>query len=239
MSRDWSVLGTKSDLSPALHDVTGIPEAVLRHEAVLADLSVATRMGFAAGRKTTRPEDRAYSLMGIFDVNMSTLYGEGGERAFRRLQEEITKHSPDTTLFAWGAALAAYRIDTPPSLAHPSHADHRSFLFASSPTNFGILFRRNIRFEPYRFDEPPLLDMNVSPRQCFFRVLLQRSDRFNMLGRGLVGPRRTRPHILHHTLRRSRPHLHHQLEGSHHRSSRLVRGSAPLWLNSESMRTPG
>ncbi len=172
MSRDWSVLGTKFDLSSVLQDVTGIPGAVLKHEAGLADLSIATRMGFAAGRKTTRPEDRAYSLMGIFDVSMPTLYGEGGERAFRRLQEEVMKHSPDTTLFAWGATLATYRIDTPPNLEHPSHADHRSFLFASSPSNFGILFRRNIRFEPYRLDEPPLLGMDVSPRRCFFYSLL-------------------------------------------------------------------
>ena len=46
-------------------------------------------------------EDRAYSLLGIFDINMPTLYGEG-DRAFRRLQEEIMQRVPDQSLFAWG-----------------------------------------------------------------------------------------------------------------------------------------
>ena len=45
-------------------------------------------------------EDRAYSLLGIFDINMPTLYVEG-ERAFRRLQEEILRRIPDQNLFAW------------------------------------------------------------------------------------------------------------------------------------------
>ncbi|OJT06665.1 hypothetical protein TRAPUB_2479, partial [Trametes pubescens] len=61
-------------------------------------------MSWAARRRTTRPEDRAYSLMGIFGVNMATLYGEGAEKAFYRLQEEILRHCPpDQSLFAWGA----------------------------------------------------------------------------------------------------------------------------------------
>jgi hypothetical protein len=42
-------------------------------------------------RDTTREEDKAYSLLGIFDVHMPLLYGEGEKRAFRRLQEEIDK----------------------------------------------------------------------------------------------------------------------------------------------------
>jgi hypothetical protein len=52
-------------------------------------------------RNATRVEDVAYSLLGIFDVNMPLLYGEG-KRAFIRLQEEIMKHSDDQSLFAWG-----------------------------------------------------------------------------------------------------------------------------------------
>lgn len=52
-------------------------------------------------RETTVPEDAAYCLLGLFDVNMPLLYGEGKERAFRRSQEEIIKYSDDHTLFAW------------------------------------------------------------------------------------------------------------------------------------------
>ena len=58
-------------------------------------------MSWAALRETTRPEDIAYCLMGIFDVNMPLLYGEGEKKAFYRLQEEILKISDDQSLLAW------------------------------------------------------------------------------------------------------------------------------------------
>jgi len=58
-------------------------------------------MYWASRRTTTRDEDLAYSLLGIFDVNMPMLYGEGGDKAFLRLQEEIIKISDDHSIFAW------------------------------------------------------------------------------------------------------------------------------------------
>ena len=66
----------------------------------LSDFSIAQRMAWASYRHATRPEDVAYSLMGIFDVNMPMLYGEGN-RAFTRLQEETLRFSDDETIFAW------------------------------------------------------------------------------------------------------------------------------------------
>lgn len=66
----------------------------------MSDLNVSERMSWASNRKTTRAEDIAYCL-GIFDVNMPLLYGEGGPRAFARLQEEIMKRTTDHTIFAW------------------------------------------------------------------------------------------------------------------------------------------
>ena len=57
-------------------------------------------MSWASERSTTRIEDSAYSLMGLFNVFMPMLYGEG-DRAFLRLQEEIMKQSEDYTIFAW------------------------------------------------------------------------------------------------------------------------------------------
>jgi hypothetical protein len=72
-------------------------------ERPLADVPVAVRMSWAATRETTREEDMAYCLLGIFDVNMPMLYGEG-EKAFIRLQEEIIKQSPDMSIFAWKAS---------------------------------------------------------------------------------------------------------------------------------------
>jgi hypothetical protein len=57
-------------------------------------------MSWAANRQTTRAEDRAYSLLGLFGVNIPLLYGEG-DKAFLRLQEEIIRHSNDDSIFAW------------------------------------------------------------------------------------------------------------------------------------------
>jgi hypothetical protein len=56
-------------------------------------------MPWAANRVTTRVEDRAYSLLGIFDVNMPFLYGEG-EKSFIRLQREILQQTDDDSIFA-------------------------------------------------------------------------------------------------------------------------------------------
>ena len=64
-------------------------------------------MSWASKRKTTRVEDQAYSLMGLFNVNMPMLYGEG-KKAFIRLQEEIIKYSADQSIFAWPAMLSDY-----------------------------------------------------------------------------------------------------------------------------------
>jgi len=54
-------------------------------------------MSWASSRQTTRPEDLAYSLLGILGVHMPLLYGEG-KRAFKRLQEEFIKLRNDQTI---------------------------------------------------------------------------------------------------------------------------------------------
>ncbi|KAK3116753.1 hypothetical protein LTR53_002587 [Teratosphaeriaceae sp. CCFEE 6253] len=87
-------------------EITGIDERLLRHEAKIADFLICERMSWAARRKTTRPEDRAYSLLGLFDINMPMLYGEG-PKAFVRLQEEIVRSSSDQSIFAWDTRLFA------------------------------------------------------------------------------------------------------------------------------------
>lgn len=88
---DWTEIGTKLSLQRAIFEATGIPIEVLKTGDV-RDISVAKRMSWASRRETTREEDRAYSLMGLFDINMPMVYGEG-KRAFVRLQEEIMKIS--------------------------------------------------------------------------------------------------------------------------------------------------
>lgn len=100
-AKDWSRCGTKANLHFALSEITGIDEATLTGKRDLREVSVAKRMSWASKRVTTRTEDIAYCLIGIFGVNLPLLYGEG-DRAFVRLQEEIMRSSDDQSLFAWG-----------------------------------------------------------------------------------------------------------------------------------------
>ncbi|KAF5009603.1 hypothetical protein FDECE_4208 [Fusarium decemcellulare] len=99
-NRHWEALGSKGELSQCLTNITGISKDVLLGKCALSSVPVASRMSWAAGRKTSRPEDIAYCLFGIFDVNMPMLYGEG-QKAFLRLQEKICQRVADLTLFAW------------------------------------------------------------------------------------------------------------------------------------------
>ncbi|KAI6013896.1 heterokaryon incompatibility protein-domain-containing protein [Pisolithus marmoratus] len=99
-NKNWMPIGNKQRLAPTLADITGIPREVLTDGMAGKHLSVAQIMSWAAGRKTTRVEDRAYSLMGLFGVMMPMLYGEGN-RAFQRLQLEIIRISNDHSIFAW------------------------------------------------------------------------------------------------------------------------------------------
>lgn len=88
------------DFVPLIHQATGIPVAVLDGREQMQSYSVGQRMSWAAKRKTTREEDQAYCLMGLFEVNMPMLYGEGNA-AFLRLLDEIMKRTDDHSLFAY------------------------------------------------------------------------------------------------------------------------------------------
>ena len=99
LNQKWQEIGTKSSLQRMISEITGIPTNILLG-GDLKGASIAQRMSWASKRETTRVEDLAYCLMGMFGINMPLLYGEG-ERAFTRLQEEIMKVSDDHSLFAW------------------------------------------------------------------------------------------------------------------------------------------
>jgi hypothetical protein len=89
-SREGNRLGDKRSLQQKIHEITGIPAQALQ-ETSLSRFSVDERLSWAQNRQTTRKEDQAYALLGIFDVYMPLLYGEGRENAFIRLQEEIDR----------------------------------------------------------------------------------------------------------------------------------------------------
>ncbi|RYP71847.1 hypothetical protein DL771_004559 [Monosporascus sp. 5C6A] len=102
-AHDWSYLGSKqqsNSFTGLLNAITGVHHDVLSGVLAPADISIASRMRWAAFRKTTRIEDVAYCLLGIFEVNMPLLYGEG-DSAFIRLQEAILLKDDDQSLFAW------------------------------------------------------------------------------------------------------------------------------------------
>ncbi|GAW11899.1 hypothetical protein ANO14919_012520 [Xylariales sp. No.14919] len=98
--KSWPLIGEHDELSERIHAVTGIPKYALPFNGPQLDqyFSVHTRMLWASRRDTSRSEDSAYSLMGLFNVNMPLLYGEGDVAAFERLQDEIIKRTNDQSI---------------------------------------------------------------------------------------------------------------------------------------------
>jgi hypothetical protein len=143
-SADWKILGTRISLCGELSCITGITVDILLNPQLLSTTSVARRMSWAANRKTTRAEDIAYCLMGIFDVNMPLLYGEGSSKAFIRLQEEIIKKTEDQSLFAWQYPTNASEEDD------KDHSENEG-IFAIHP----ITFAKSSDIVPHRRKHAP------------------------------------------------------------------------------------
>ncbi|KAL6918958.1 hypothetical protein FSST1_002984 [Fusarium sambucinum] len=106
--KDWKPIFTRGSMGDLIEDITGIRKLFLFNEYrrggicdMLSTASVAERMSWMTKRETKMPEDLAYCLLGIFDVNMPMIYGEG-HKAFQRLQEEIMNQSDDSSLLSWG-----------------------------------------------------------------------------------------------------------------------------------------
>ena len=108
LSRDWCPIGTKHTLARLLEEATGVSLSILNCERSLESVPISERMSWAASRQTSREEDEAYALLGIFGVHIPTIYGEG-RHAFIRLQEEILKKHPDESIFVWGPCWHASR----------------------------------------------------------------------------------------------------------------------------------
>lgn len=144
---------TSRTLRDAIAKTSGIRKEYLQGKSIYS-ASISMRMSWAAERQATSSEDIAYSLLGIFDVNMPLLYGEGKSKAFRRLQEEIMKISEDETLFAWEGS--EFEMDS-------SSAD----VLASDPKDFS----EAKHLLPYSSDEP-VVPYSMTHRGL--RICLQR-----------------------------------------------------------------
>ncbi|KAL6924011.1 hypothetical protein ACHAP8_007333 [Fusarium lateritium] len=141
----WNYVGRKTDIGSLISDITGIRRHVLEDSSILETVPIANRMSWAAKRKTTRIEDTAYCLLGIFDVNMPMMYGEG-TKAFERLQEEIIKQTTDMSIFAWKAKDESqdYRgilAQSPEEFIHCRHLSQAPSMrcgFETTMTNKGL-----------------------------------------------------------------------------------------------------
>ena len=144
--KHWKEIGSKSALYKQLEKRTKINSSTLLEPAAVNHASISERMSWYVGREVRVPEDTAYCLLGLFGVNMPLLYGEGQERAFQRLQEEIMRYSDDHSLFAWkstnGQAKATGLLAASPEWFHATgQYSHRQDLGNQNPyqmTNKGI-----------------------------------------------------------------------------------------------------
>ncbi|KIY00030.1 uncharacterized protein Z520_04668 [Fonsecaea multimorphosa CBS 102226] len=143
--KSWSFIGTKGSLLDKIAKITAISYEALTHPRSVWTESIAERMSWAASRTTTKDEDGAYCLMGIFDVNMPLLYGEGMTKAFRRLQMQIMVNSGDLSIFAW-------------KIRHPRH-DTRYGPLPSEPC--GVLTSSPKAFLKHRTDTAIVSNDNV------------------------------------------------------------------------------
>jgi hypothetical protein len=89
-SQEGKRLGDKRALERQVHGRTGIAVSALQGTP-LSQFGVDERLPWAENRQTTCEEDEAYSLLGIFNVYMPLIYGEGKEHALLRLREQIDK----------------------------------------------------------------------------------------------------------------------------------------------------
>ncbi|OJT15618.1 Vegetative incompatibility protein HET-E-1 [Trametes pubescens] len=155
LSKDWRMIGTKAGLASVIEDATKINVDVLPHRRQLHTVSVAERMAWASGRETTRVEDEAYCLMGIFGVRLPVIYGEGSQ-AFARLQEVIMRRIRDQSLLAWGIESDSVHCISPKGFwpcmtsvpTDKLRASKTAYLFASSARDF----RRSSGLSPIPLD---------------------------------------------------------------------------------------
>jgi hypothetical protein len=164
---EWHSLGAKSHPSTAksISHATGIPQDVLYKPSSMFQKSIAQRMSWASKREATRSEDVAYSLLGIFKINMPMQYGEG-TLAFNRLQKEILKSSNDQSLFAWGynnrscdeflTVVNSYYEHTSTGIRFYESLEYG--MFAPHPSYFGTC--GNIRFSLAHTSNTPITESN-------------------------------------------------------------------------------
>lgn len=122
--------GYGSNLPKSISEINFIPQDTLLRTADVHRSSVVERVSWVSCRQTTKPENIAYCLMGLFGINMPLLYGERETSAFKWLQMEILKESDDTSIFARATSRDGFDTEI---------AENQAFtLLAGSPTHFRL-----------------------------------------------------------------------------------------------------
>ncbi|KAM0151017.1 hypothetical protein ACHAQE_008675 [Botrytis cinerea] len=153
------LLGDKRSLEHLIHEITGIEISAL-HGQNLSDFSIDERMSWAKNRETKREEDKAYCLLGIFDVHMPLIYGERSKNSFRRLGEEIEKRAKKHTL-----------DDTPAFSAAGPSSTKRSKISHAYDQSSNHLSRLQTPEDPEPVYEYPTHDIDATTRQSIIDQL--------------------------------------------------------------------
>lgn len=151
----WTPMGTKAQLVSHLSVITKIPVRVLEDRDRLPQTSIAQRMSWAAGRSTSRIEDQAYALLGIFGISMPLVYGGEGARAFMRLQEMIIQTSPreDHSLLVWPSEGGGLLAPSPDAFMHGdqivsrAHCLDETFELSNKGLRVTLLARSDVNLE--------------------------------------------------------------------------------------------
>ncbi|KAI8673531.1 HET domain-containing protein [Fusarium keratoplasticum] len=174
----WAEIGTKRSLAAQIAIVTGITSRILCGEDVSTCI-VAERMSWASQRQTTRREDMAYCLMGLFQINMPLLYGEG-DKAFVRLQEEILRQEEDYSILAW----------TPQGIY--GHWDSMGCL-APSPSQFATMIPEKLPLSISSSLETPSLYGNIKSYSHFEGLRAMETKSYECFRKAELNPNITMP----------------------------------------------
>ncbi|KAH8800328.1 heterokaryon incompatibility protein-domain-containing protein [Xylogone sp. PMI_703] len=177
LSSDWVEIGSKKSLLSTVSRIAGIDEKAL-DEYRGTEYSVAQKMSWAAARQTTRIEDEAYCLMGLFEINMPLLYGEG-DKAFSRLQQEILKQSEDQSIFAWSypeeyhshTSMTGLLAPSPKCFKDISRVELLEYKHGEEYDNAFEVVGRRIRIRSRILDQVKAINLGKLNRDSILRVI--------------------------------------------------------------------
>lgn len=186
----WSRIIDKATVRHVLELITTVDANVLLDNSQMLSKSVWRRMSWAATRETTRTEDIAYCLLGIFDINMPLIYGEG-HKAFQRLQEEITRKEGDPSILLWSSETMPLPQYRPSRYKHAKKPPMYRGAFAWAPSEFltseaySKFIAKDIRYDSTHVAVPTKTEMSFQSScvlQCGVVCVMEHKDHEDHFG---------------------------------------------------------